>query len=721
MHRSGTSALSGLLGNLGCDVPATLMAQTERNPKGYFESEEIYHFHEDLFRHAGSSWDDFRPFPQTWLKSPKATEYIERAQSLIDKEFGSSRLFVMKDPRICRLMPFWLEVLENLDITPVAIHIHRNPLEVSQSLKDRDQIDTAYGTLLWLNHVLEAEKDSRPLTRSFIGFEKLLSNWAGEAKRLGDELGISWPRFSAGNIRELEGFLDPSLKHYSTNASAVIDNTLLPAAVREVYAIMQRWSEFGDATTDFKRLDEIRHNLLQATDTLGAVVQSRSISIQTDRENLRKKLTEATDSLGEKDSHLQSAIRERDEIRSRVETLNSELEQARQDAESAARTRDGTASELAEINAKLNDQVATNDKLEKDRASYESQIHKLNSALNEKDSHFQSTVRERDEIRSRVETLNSELEQARQDAESAARTRDRTASELAEINATLNEQVATNDKLEKERSSHESRIHELNSALSQRSAEIDDIRAELEAEARTAKEKAQMLATMESRLLEANLAQARHRSETERRDAELAHLGELLLRYTNELDAARNREQAQNDRLQELQDKHAEVLERLAKVTDAEISLPRLEQEHAALQQHVHSVQCELDALRKQSAHREQKLRQDCEQRDMELSKLTKSMIGYQKHEEELSEARDLLAKARAETRQAKIEQERIMRASLIDREALQQLQDSHQNTAEKLQESESRNSALLRSTSWRITAPMRWLSLRIRRRYRNE
>lgn len=381
MHRSGTSALSGLLGNLGCDVPATLMEKTERNPKGYFESKKICDFHEEIFSHAGTRWDDFRPFPQAWLESSKSAEYVARAQELIQSEFGSSSLFVLKDPRICRLMPFWLEVLENLYITPLAVHIHRNPLEVAQSLKDRDQIDTSYGALLWLNHILEAERGSRTLTRSFTSFEKLLSNWGGETKRLEQELGLSLPRFSTDNVQELESFLDPKLKHYSTNSAVAIDNDLTPSPVWETYAIMQRWVENGPHMNDMEKLDSIRQNLLEATAILGPVVQSRSLAIQAHRESLRKKLMDATAELTEKSSDFERVVQERDAALSHAGALITELEQTRQTAESTACSHSEAVRKLVEITARLTEQDASMDAFKQEPKASEARIYELNSAL----------------------------------------------------------------------------------------------------------------------------------------------------------------------------------------------------------------------------------------------------------------------------------------------------------------------------------------------------
>ena len=53
MHRSGTSALTGVIGLMGADLPNDLMAASDLNAKGFFESNRITGFDEDLLASAG--------------------------------------------------------------------------------------------------------------------------------------------------------------------------------------------------------------------------------------------------------------------------------------------------------------------------------------------------------------------------------------------------------------------------------------------------------------------------------------------------------------------------------------------------------------------------------------------------------------------------------------------------------------------------------------------
>ena len=69
MHRSGTSAFSGVLNLLGVDLGAHLLPASNTNQSGYWEHEEIVAVHDRLLMALGSSWDDPSPLPPNWWNS----------------------------------------------------------------------------------------------------------------------------------------------------------------------------------------------------------------------------------------------------------------------------------------------------------------------------------------------------------------------------------------------------------------------------------------------------------------------------------------------------------------------------------------------------------------------------------------------------------------------------------------------------------------------------
>ena len=81
MHRSGTSALSGVLNLLGIDLPRELHPADEHNERGYFEGQAYIDFHERLLARIGWPSDDPLPLSDDWLRSPVAAALPQEARA----------------------------------------------------------------------------------------------------------------------------------------------------------------------------------------------------------------------------------------------------------------------------------------------------------------------------------------------------------------------------------------------------------------------------------------------------------------------------------------------------------------------------------------------------------------------------------------------------------------------------------------------------------------
>ena len=261
MHRSGTSALSRVLSLLGCDLPKTLIGEDATNETGHWESNAIMRLNEEILESAGTNWHDWLVFNPGWYASPKVPEFREKALAVLHEEFEGSRLLVLKDPRICRFAPFWLDVFKTAGIRPAVIMPVRNPLEVAEFLAKRNGFDPALGHLLWLRHLLEAEVATRGLQRFYCSYEGLLDSWPRLISGMQEQLEVSWPRLSPMVSEEVDGFLTDRLRHHRESSKSVSDNPLLSAWLRDTFAIFRRWSEEGEATDDHAVLDRIRGEL----------------------------------------------------------------------------------------------------------------------------------------------------------------------------------------------------------------------------------------------------------------------------------------------------------------------------------------------------------------------------------------------------------------------------------------------------------------------------
>jgi len=294
MHRSGTSALAGALSKLGCELPAHAMVASKSNPKGFFESTRVRDFNDELLASAGSAWDDFANLPEDWLKSPVAGEFLERAVSVLEGEFGNAQLFVLKDPRICRLVSFWTMALERFGCLVKPILIIRNPLDVSRSLLTKRGFGEPTGEMLWLRHVLEAERATRGMARFHTSFERLMLAWETVAIQAQAGLRLTWPKSVANAEFEIAKFLSSDLRHHKDSSTRALISPLLPGWLRETYEILNAWAEVGERAEDHQKLDRIRSEFDVASSAFARLVRAERESSAEPRQRVRELEDEVT-------------------------------------------------------------------------------------------------------------------------------------------------------------------------------------------------------------------------------------------------------------------------------------------------------------------------------------------------------------------------------------------------------------------------------------------
>jgi hypothetical protein len=309
MHRSGTSAFTRVLNLCGARLPESLMPPGERNPRGYFESQRIYQLHEEMLAEAGSAWDDLSPLPGAWLDSTLGPVWVERMADAMRAEFGDSRLVALKDPRIARLIPFWLRVLERAGYQPSFLIPVRSPLDVAASLSRAEGIPPAKSLLLWLGHLLAAERDTRGHRRSFVSYDGLIEDWRRIVARISDDLSIVFPRATTRAAAEIDSFLAAELRHHASAPTDVAERWSVPEWVKTAYEWAVNAAAGRPVSSDV--LDALGSVVWPAEVAFGPAVaavevardqasdevrrlQQRSERLATDVDGLRAELAEAT-------------------------------------------------------------------------------------------------------------------------------------------------------------------------------------------------------------------------------------------------------------------------------------------------------------------------------------------------------------------------------------------------------------------------------------------
>ena len=213
MHRSGTSAVSGVLHQLGVSLGRAVSPAGPSNPKGYFENSRVMGLHEELLASLGSSWDDPRPLPPGWWEDPRLATFAEQLRRILEEEFGGEPLWGVKDPRLCRLLPLWIPLLAELGVRVVAVLVLRHPGAVAASNGARTGMAREHALELWLQHTLEAERETRALPRAVVSYDHLLLEWRREVEEVARRLELPL-RFDEAHGARVAALLEGELRHF---------------------------------------------------------------------------------------------------------------------------------------------------------------------------------------------------------------------------------------------------------------------------------------------------------------------------------------------------------------------------------------------------------------------------------------------------------------------------------------------------------------------------
>ena len=193
MHRSGTSAATRVLNLLGVELGDSLLDPGPGNRLGHWEHREVVALHEALLQGLGMSWDDTRALPKRWMASAAADAARQRIAALVAQEFSGSKLWAVKDPRLCRFLPLWIEALAGSGIDLRVLFVVRHPAAVADSLQARNGLEAAGTHLRWLEHFGEAEFATRDLPRAIVLYDDLLSDWRSAMESLAARFRLRWP------------------------------------------------------------------------------------------------------------------------------------------------------------------------------------------------------------------------------------------------------------------------------------------------------------------------------------------------------------------------------------------------------------------------------------------------------------------------------------------------------------------------------------------------
>lgn len=209
MPRSGISVIAGCLNIMGINMGEQFKNQNSLN--------DVILIHDILLRDLGCSWDMIGNLPTSWMNSVAASKAGDKIKAFIEDRKKIGRIWGVQDPRLCRLMPFWDRILEEMGIQPGIILSFRHPWEAANSLRQEEGLDLEKGYLLWLSLNREALINCSERQCAIIRFDSFISDPVSNLMSVAEQLNVAYPNSIRKYYQNIINFVRPELKHYHIN------------------------------------------------------------------------------------------------------------------------------------------------------------------------------------------------------------------------------------------------------------------------------------------------------------------------------------------------------------------------------------------------------------------------------------------------------------------------------------------------------------------------
>ena len=390
MHRSGTSAFTCGLQLLGIDLGNTLMPAVQGvNDKGFYEDTEINALNEELLAALDLQWHSLSPISTDMLCQPNHEALRERACALIREKLRGTDAFAVKDPRMCRLLPFWKEVFSACDVDLSYVLVSRNPLSISKSLERVHQLPAEKGFYLWLEHIIPSVLETCGRPRVLVDYDHLMDNPELELTKVNNALGLKVKMDKKRLMAFLNEFLELSLRHTKFSLDDVLSSNSVPGPVKIAAGLLadiadERLSlDAPEVVTGFEQISEQMEAMTQCL----VYIQRLDCIVEDFRRQVREQTLkfESLHSLfKEKENNidgLHTVIAKRDAEIVSLSTVNKGQSQRNTSLEQKLVERDAEIASLSVVNS---EQSQRNDVLEQKLSVRDAKILKLEFELSEK-------------------------------------------------------------------------------------------------------------------------------------------------------------------------------------------------------------------------------------------------------------------------------------------------------------------------------------------------
>jgi lipopolysaccharide biosynthesis protein len=388
MHRTGTSAVAGVLRAAGLYAgnDDELVGRLAANPDGFVERPDVVDLDDRLLEALGWAWDT--PDPEPMPVAPPLDELVAAGRALVSQQLAAAgRTWVLKDPRMSLLLPWWRRILLDRFVAVVTV---REPAEAAWSLSIRDGFTAELGLALWSAYYRHLAAGLEGLAVVSLDYGRLTEQPETVVPQLLDELqrlGVAGPFDQEAALSAVRSVLRrPTQPDVELGPLSESLGHLREAWLREPLRVQKRFEYEAPAPDRWERAILAGHRIRRQ-------LESALAEVQESREQLTVGLDDAIEQADALRDELSAAKAEQNSLARRAQQLGDELE--------ATRRR----------------QHALEAELQTGRAQGEALEH-FAKALEAAGQELESTRQELGAVRGELVSLSHNLDQAQQSAQS---------------------------------------------------------------------------------------------------------------------------------------------------------------------------------------------------------------------------------------------------------------------------------------------------------------
>lgn len=235
MHRSGTSAATGVLNLMGIPAgrPRDRLTADTFNRQGYWESVRLRDVNVRVLECLGGDWAGPPPLYPGWERAQSLRELKEAARAAFRAVYPSSP-WVWKDPHNCLTLPFWRQIIGQHPV----VFVYRDPKAVAASLQRRDGFSSFFALALWERYVRSALVNVAGHSVLVTSYDRLLADpeqWCRVAAAFLEDQGLATKR----RVSSVRRFLEAGRRTSANPAYRGVAQTMSPAQT-ELHALVER-------------------------------------------------------------------------------------------------------------------------------------------------------------------------------------------------------------------------------------------------------------------------------------------------------------------------------------------------------------------------------------------------------------------------------------------------------------------------------------------------